>query len=84
MPMRAQQAGVFELAQMERERGRGQIELAGDFAGGDSVRALLHEHTEDIEPGFLRERAERGDHFFTSHISRSIEISTLESNAITR
>ena len=47
---------------------------AGHVASGDSVGALLHEHPEDIEPGFLRERSERGDHFFTSHISRSIEI----------
>lgn len=72
---------MFQLAQVERERGRGQVELARDIASGDRVGALLHEHPEDIEPGFLRERAERGDHFFTSHISRSIEISMQQSSA---
>ena len=79
--MRAQQACVFQLAQVERQRWRWEFELARDLTGGDSLGALLHQHPEDIEPGFLRERAERGDHFFTSHISRSIEISRQESSA---
>ena len=79
--MRAQQARVFELPEVERQGGRGQIQLARDIAGGDGVGALLHEHPEDIEAGFLRQRAERGDHFFTSHISRSIEISEQVSSA---
>ena len=47
---------------MKRKRGRRLAEAIADFPGRQSTRTLLDEEPENIEAGFLRQRAQRCDH----------------------
>ena len=46
--------------EMEGQRILRQLEQPRDVARGHAVRPALHEQTEDLQPAFLRERAQRG------------------------
>ena len=56
----------LKLIQMKRQRGRRLPQAFADFARRQPVGALLDQQAEDIEAGFLGQRAERRDHGSTS------------------
>src|SRR5579863_9911351 len=68
------EAGVFEVIEMEGECGRWKPEPGADFAGGKSVGAALYENPEDVEAGLVGEGGECGDGFLLFHILICIEI----------
>jgi hypothetical protein len=69
------EAGVDEFLEMERERGRGELELFGDLSGGEAGLSLAGEETEHAEAGLMREGGERLDDLPFFHISTIVEMS---------
>jgi len=67
-------ARMFQLGEMERQRGGGNIESLANAANGQPIRPRLHQHTEDRQAYVLRESGQSGDGDVCFHISRIIEI----------
>jgi hypothetical protein len=65
---------VFELGEMEGERGRGELQTFGDLPGWQSFRAGLHEQPEDLEAVPLGERSERRNGLGRFHVLIYMEI----------
>jgi hypothetical protein len=68
------EAGVLKVAQMEGERGGGQIQPFGDKARGQPIAAGLHKQPEDVEARFVRERRKGGYGNRLFHISNIVEL----------
>lgn len=62
-----------ELLQMERERGRGDVQGLGDAPDGESCRARLHEQSEHGETRTLGEGGERDYSVCFFHVSMMME-----------
>ncbi len=59
--------------QVGRHRVLGDVELAGDLPGGETVGLMAHQQPERIQPSGLREGCKSEDRAFLIHISSITE-----------
>ena len=55
------QAGLFQLIKMERQCRAGQFQQLSDASGGEAVRPVLDQGTENVQAGVLGQCRELGD-----------------------
>jgi len=72
--VRADEIGGGEDIEMEGESGAGKMEALSDLAGGEALRGVADEETEDVQAGFLSESGESVDGLICFHNSRIMEI----------
>ncbi len=70
----AQQTGLRQRLEMERQIGRRHAQGAGDLAGHQAVRTLAHQQTVDVQPYARGERLEHFDGLILFHVSIIHEI----------
>lgn len=69
------EAGMLEVAEMEGERWRREIETFSDLAGGDPAGPRLDQEPEDVESRLVRQTGEGGESVYLFHISSIVEFS---------
>ena len=72
--VRADEIGGGENIEMEGESGAGKMEAFGDLSGGEALRGVADEETEDVQAGFLSESGKSVDGLICFHNSRIMEI----------
>ena len=68
------QVGVGEFLEVERQRGRGEAQGLGDFAGGHARRAGLDQQAKDAQAVFLGQGGKALNGLFDFHDSIIMEI----------
>jgi hypothetical protein len=63
---------------MEGQGCRRDAEMLTDFAGGETVRALLDQQAKDCQAGFLRDSCKERDGGFCFHISKIMEMTDID------